>query len=234
MTKSPTKAPTKTPADGRQRNLLIVGIVVFVLAIVASAAIIYQSGRDTTGDKALHPKSAAGSYSLAVGEKSASVKVVVYEDFQCPFCREFEMGSRDFLQADAAAGKVYVEYRPIAFLNDYSVRTLNLFAAVLDHKGPAAALRLHDLLFDHQPSEQGPFPTDAELLSLAGKAGADSPAIKEAMARGTFKQWILNANDVASKAKVQGTPSVYVDGKLVDATSIDAMVTKLQDLVNKG
>ena len=58
--------------------------------------------------------------------------------------------------------------------------------------------------------------------------------MKKAMADGKFKQWILNANDVASKAKVQGTPSVYVDNKLVVAGSIDEMVTKLQDLVNKG
>ena len=151
------------------------GIVVFVIAIIASGAIIFQSGRDTTGDKSSKPKSAAGNYALAIGKKSAPVKVVIYEDYQCPFCRAFEMGSRDFLHADAAAGKVYVEYRPIAFLNDYSVRSLNAFAAVLDDAGPDAALKFHDLLFDNQPSEQGPFPPTRSCSTSRTRPGRTRP-----------------------------------------------------------
>ena len=39
---------------------------------------------------------------IVLGERTAPVKVVVYEDFGCRRCYEFEEASRDFLHAAAA------------------------------------------------------------------------------------------------------------------------------------
>jgi protein-disulfide isomerase len=217
----------------RNRRLGLIALVVVVVVALATAGIWYQSGRDTTGATAATPMGAS-SYGLAIGKKTAPVHVVVYEDFQCPFCRQFEEGSRDFLHADAASGKVYVEYRPFAFLDNYSARSLNAFAAVLDVAGGKTALKYHDLLYDNQPGEQGPYPSNAALVTLAGKAGVSASKVQKPIDGLTYKQWVLNANDAASKAHVQSTPTVMVDGKALTASSIDGLVSSLESKIAAG
>jgi protein-disulfide isomerase len=227
-------AKTSARQERDRRLLLILGVVLVISAITA-AAVIFQSGRDTTGRQTQGPRSTAGSYSVALGEKTAPVRVVVYEDFQCPFCRQFEEQSRDFLRADAAKGKVYVEYRPFAFLDDYSGRSLNAFAAVLDANGPATALRFHNYLYDHQPTESGPWPSNAQLASMAARVGASSSKVRAGIESLAFKQWVINANDAASKAHVRQTPTVVVNGSpLTGASSIDQMVQTLETRIAKG
>src|SRR5207237_9490588 len=98
----------------------------------------------------------AWASSRVLGPAAAPVKLTVYEDFQCPFCRQFEAQSRDFLRSDAAEGKVQVTYQPINFLtqDDYSARALSAWAAILDKGTAKQALAFHDKLFDDQPGEQ--------------------------------------------------------------------------------
>jgi hypothetical protein len=113
--------------------------------------------------------------------------VVVYEDFLCPFCRQLETSTRDFLHQDAAKGSVQVEYRPFQLLpDDYSRRALDAWATVLQKGTPAQALRFHDLLYDEQPYEQAAHkPGVAALRALARKAGVTDPKVLDASGRRT-------------------------------------------------
>ena len=78
----------------------------------------------------------ADKYGLGVGNPDAKVKVEIFEDFLCPFCEQYESASRDQLRQDAADGKAYLVYRPVPFINDYSARSLNAFAVVLNDDRP--------------------------------------------------------------------------------------------------
>src|SRR6266540_350051 len=139
-------------AESRRRLFIVGGVVLSVLLIVGVGFAI-QSNRDTTGGNAATPTgsasatasasdtggdtgeyavAAADTYGLGLGDPSAKVKVEIFEDFLCPYCNEYEHAGRDQLRQDVADGKAYVVYRPIAFLNEYSVRALNAFAVVLE------------------------------------------------------------------------------------------------------
>ncbi len=87
-------------------------------------------------------------YTVMVGDESAPKTITVYEDLQCPVCQAFEdaTGGRRSTKA-VADGKVKVEYRLIAFLDDasttdYSSRALNALMVVLDTSGPDAFLEV--------------------------------------------------------------------------------------------
>ena len=101
--------------------------------------------------------------------------VTIYEDFQCPACRDFEDASAGTLNSFQDKGTVRVQYRPIAFLDRFSStecasRALNAAACVVNDK-PAAFTAFHALLFDHQPAENSAGLTDASLAELAGQVG---------------------------------------------------------------
>lgn len=214
----------------QKRTFALVGSVVAVLVIVVGAMYFWQSSRDTTGEVTAGPSGTSSQYGLAVGPKNAPSKVIIYEDFLCPFCGELERASSDRLSELAEEGKVQVEYRPFNLLSsvgDYSLRATNAFAATMDQAGPEAAKKLHDELFADQPSESGPFPDDKWLVEKAVQAGADQEKITRAIEDREFEQWVVNATDDASKNGVNGTPTVLLNGEQVTGSTIDEIVDNL-------
>ncbi|MDN4172632.1 thioredoxin domain-containing protein [Nocardioides sp. SOB77] len=218
-------------ARERRRRGLVVGAVAGLLGLVVLVGVLVQGGRDTTGAAAAAPAGATGDYSLAIGDADAPHHVVVYEDFLCPFCGALEGETREDLERLAADGRVYVEYRPFDLLSrygDYSARATNAFAAVLDVAGPRVAKDFHDLLFEQQPGESGPFPTDADLVDLAVEAGATEAEVRGPIEDGAFAQWVQNATDAASRAGVSGTPTVLVDGEqFTDGDTVEELADNL-------
>lgn len=208
--------------------LSVVGVVV-AMAVIIGGALAYSLTRDSGTDA---PSSS--SYSLGIGKKSAPHTVVVYEDFLCPYCQAFEAASRAQLTKLAQQGKVYVEYRPFHFLDpDYSLEALNAFAVV---KGAypstsptGVAKKFHDLLYENQPSEQGPFPSTSDLVDLAVKAGAAKSKVEDGIKdTSSEKDWTDGATKEALATGLQGTPTVLLDGtQFQQGSSVEDIASNL-------
>ncbi|KQZ67484.1 DsbA family protein [Nocardioides sp. Root151] len=257
-----TSSSSGSGSNGK-RNVLIGSAIAAVLLLIVGIGWAVQANRDTTGDDAKTPGDSTSSgstpstttspspgtsstapakgapaitdtYGLGVGDPDAPVKVEVFEDFQCPFCMQFEEASHEQLQQAAADGDAYLIYRPMAFINDYSGRALNAFGVVLDASGGEVALKFHDLLFANQPSESGPYPSDDDLIDLAVEAGADEGQIRRGVETSEFGQWAVNASDAASKRGVNSTPTVFVDGDPVTGNSIDELLANVMAGIDAG
>jgi protein-disulfide isomerase len=219
----------------RQRQALFVtGAIVAVFAVVLGIGYAVQSGRDTTGEQATLPSGVVDRYSVPRGEASAPVTVTVFEDFMCPHCGAFEASAGPILEKYVESGDVRVEYHPMAFLSDYSVRAASAFATVLDTAGSTAAAEFHDLLFVNQPSEGTDGLSDEQLIDLAVQAGADRQAVSGPIEDVAFEQWVRNANDAASRARVRQTPTVWVDGETVEYTTTDQLTAALERAIEAG
>ncbi|MEO5710851.1 MAG: thioredoxin domain-containing protein [Nocardioidaceae bacterium] len=222
----------------RRRNTLVVtGVGVAVLAIVLVLFTIANGKRDTTAAAGSAPTGAIG-YAVPAGPSSAPVRVTVYEDFLCPFCGQFEQASSKALEDDLTAGKVQIRYHVLTFLDrststEYSSRAANALAVVLDQAGPDVAKKFHDLLFAHQPAENSAGLTDGQLVGYAVEAGATKADVQGGIADRTFEQWVKNVGDQASKDKVNQTPTVFVDGKLLSG-SMDSLVAQVEKAVAAG
>lgn len=214
----------------RTRQTGIAGLILIVIVLVVAIGFLVQSQRDTAGDQVDAPSAATATYGLVLGEDDAPAKVVIYEDFLCPICAQFEAQSRDRLEEYVADGSAQVEYRPFNLLQqygDYSQRAANAFAVVLDTAGPEVAKRFHDALFENQPAETGPLPGDDWLIDLAVESGADRDAVADPIRNLAFEDWVANATDQASRDFVQGTPTVRLDGEDVPGASIPELVDNL-------
>jgi protein-disulfide isomerase len=212
-------------AERRRKLLAYAGIAAVLVVLVAGAVgfqRIFGAGNPTT--------SATGHF-VAIGPEDAPHTVVVYEDFLCPFCGELEAATSDDLAELAAEGKVRVEYRPFELLgriSDYPTRAAAVFGVVLETDGAEVAKEFHDLLFEQQPEESGPYPSDDDLVALAVEAGADETEVRTALADGTGEQWVEGANDAADEADVRSTPTVLVDGEpFQDGRTINEMAESL-------
>jgi protein-disulfide isomerase len=203
----------------RVRNLSVVGAVVVAVLLVVGVLFFVQSNRDKTGQTASStPGNLTGTYSVTIGKASAPTTIKLYEDFQCPICQQFEAYTGPQVRAAIAAGKIKVDYHMVAFLdthslNAYSSRALNAAMAVLDTAGPDVFAKFHQLLYDNQPGENTAGPSNQQLIDLAVQAGADKTAITAPIENNVYHQWVLNATDQMSKDGINGTPTVFINGK---------------------
>jgi protein-disulfide isomerase len=218
--------------ERRRRNLMVGGVVIGILVIVVAGFLVSRYLDDSTDVTADAP-SASSEQGITIGPDDAPNTVVVYEDFLCPYCGELEKQTRDDLAQLADDGKVQVEYRPFDLLgggddSSYSVRSASAFSIVLANETSAVAKKFHDLLFENQPSESGPFPESSELADLAVEAGADDDTVRSAIEGDEGIDWVTKVTKAASDAGVQSTPTVLLNGEVFqDGRTIDDLASNL-------
>jgi protein-disulfide isomerase len=205
----------------RRRQFLMIGGVVAVLAIIAGLAWFAINRGDSTGE-AIDASGTPGNtdgYAVVVGDADAPTTMKFYEDPQCPICQQFEATVGPDVATAIADGKVKVEYHIVSFLdrassNAYSSRAANALYVVADTAGPDVFKKFHDLLYQNQPAENSAGPEDSQLVQWAVEAGADEAAVTQPIEDDIYAQWVKNATDQMSKDGVNGTPGVFIDGKM--------------------
>ncbi|MDO9380706.1 MAG: thioredoxin domain-containing protein [Nocardioidaceae bacterium] len=213
-------------AEKRRRNGITLGImaVVVVLVAVAAFAIVNEVGK--SNDPAAQPANTTDDYGIVYDQAAAGgtpaadaadpVPVVIYEDFQCPACQASEAQNGEFLDQQVASGAITVEYRPIPFLDrasttEYSSRSANTAACVVDTAGAGAFHELQKLLYTNQPAEGGAGLSDDQLADFARQAGGLET--KSCIDDDQFGRWVEEAGEAAQQAEVSATPTVLVGGK---------------------
>jgi protein-disulfide isomerase len=205
----------------RTRNLLVVGAVVVAVAIIAFVMVVISSNKDTTGNAVGSngtPSNLSGTYNVVIGKSSAPHTIKLYEDFQCPICADFEKAVGSQIRQGIADGSIKVDYHMVSFLDrasttDYSSRALNAAMAVLSTAGPEAFLKFHEIAYANQPAEGSAGVPDSTLVDWAVRAGADESQVKPLIDENAYHQWAVNATGQMSKDGVNGTPTVFIDGK---------------------
>lgn len=199
----------------RRTMLSIGGVVVLILVILGVSIFVGQQRSKDDTVTAPNAGSSAKGVSATVGPKDAPHHVVVFEDFLCPYCGQFEKTTHARLATLASQGKVQVEYRPFVLLSQagpYSEDAAKVFAIVKSTAGNDVAKKYHDLLYANQPSEQGPFPGDDELVKLAVEAGADKAKVEAGVKADAGASAVTASDQAAKDAGVQGTPTILLDG----------------------
>ncbi len=154
---------------------------------------------------------------VLVGSEAARRRLVVFEDPQCPYCREFEERSGDLLRREVAAGAVAVEYRIRSFLGNESVRAANALAVA------AGAGRFDELrreMFANQPPEHSGGFTIVDLLDLGSRAGITSADYVAGVREGRYERWVREIDEVFEEQDPNGTPFGVLDGRPIDSESL--------------
>lgn len=240
----------------RNRVLLQGGIGAAIVAIVVVITLVIVQRNDAGMPANGHgPKNMASNGVLIVGprmqaeltpranangraevtdraEHEGTVNIVMFIDYQCPYCRQFESTNNEQIQTLVDAGKATLEVHPISFLdsaslgNRYSTRAANAAACVANFD-PSHFFAVNSALFADQPAERTPGRSDADLHATLKRAGASSKEIRGCVSAQTFAPWIARVTDelhIGSQTKVftgiantasafGGTPTVFVNGE---------------------
>jgi len=140
----------------------------------------------------------------------------VWEDPQCPVCKLFEDANGDYIESLIREKKATVRYHVLSFLGDESVRAANASFCAADE---GQYLDFHHALYAVQsPLENSGFWSNETLVNIGKKIGITSKSFADCVTKGS-KVEIVKANyDSMSKFGVQGTPTVFINGKKWERT----------------
>lgn len=212
--------------EKRNRTLLITLAGLVVAALIVGGTVFALSRSSEPG---LAPPAATADGSFVVGNPDAPVTVQVVEDFQCPACQAFEAAAGDVLDEYAAGDEVNIEYRGIAFLDrasttNYSTRALNASACVMG-EGEEVWKEFHRQMYLQQPAEGTAGLPDSDLVRIATEAGADEAAVSSCVEDSTYDDWAGSTTEQSADDGVDSTPTVFVDGEVVEVTSVESLTS---------
>ena len=183
-----------------------------------------QAARAATGNGP-SPQSVTIADGVTVGRSSARVTLDVYEDPQCPACRQFETEAGAAIADWIEGGTAKVNYHVISFLDGasttrYSSRAANAMYCAAD---AGVFQRYHDLLFANQPAEGSAGLTYDQLVQLGRQAGATGDAFDACVRNRPYADFVSRISEQASRDGILGTPTVLVDGSPVQPVTLAAV-----------
>ena len=151
---------------------------------------------------------------VLVGNENASRSMVLFEDPQCPYCRQFEELNGGLVMVAVEDGQLVVEYRMRCFLGQESVRADNALALAAE---VARFDELRKALFSAQPPEgTGGFTAD-DLVHLGAQVGLTDADFVSGVRDSRYEDWVLRRESLYQKEDPQGTPAAWIDGNPVDS-----------------
>ncbi|TDC82730.1 thioredoxin domain-containing protein [Actinomadura sp. 7K507] len=216
-------------ARQKQRRLLtiVLGSVVAVAVIVVGTVLIvdYQSkkGRAEVHQGALAPLTRQDDGSIVMAQKGVTKPVLeVFEDFQCPVCKQFEESTGKSILELAEQGKVKVVYRPFHLFGQQQdpIKVNSFRSAQAALCVPADKwISYHDALFRFQPAEGSEGFSPDDLVKWGKDIGVSDPNFEKCVRDEQKKSQVEAMTNYALQERgVKGTPAVFLDGKELDST----------------
>ncbi len=215
------RPPPPLESGGMSTGVAIIG---FILCFLAGGAVMwgYDSHRlkqggitaDNGGGGAGGAKWSDADSPISVtsddpvwGKREAPVTIVIFSDFQCPFCSRVEP-TLDKVKETYGPDKVRLVWKnqPLPF-HDKAKPAAEAAQTVFMLKGSEAFWKFHDTAFKNQQSLS---PESYEKWAVA--AGVDANAYKTALAAKKATKKVEEDAQLANKVGANGTPAFRING----------------------
>ncbi len=193
-------------------TLVVVTGVVFSLFSQNSKESASLAGLDgTTLKPAVTSTIDAANGSAISFDNGAATTIDVWEDPQCPVCKLFADANGSYLESLVREKKANVRYHVLSFLGDESVRAANASFCAADE---GQYLDFHKAIYAVQsPLENSGFWSNETLVKMGKKIGITSTSFESCVNKGSKVDLVQANYDSMSKFGVQGTPTVFINGK---------------------
>ena len=232
--------------ERRKRLGIRVGVIGVVAAALAIIVVALVSGGNSAGNAAAPSnfmfndgiKIGAGvqaytpnftptpAPSASATPSTATVpNIIMYLDYQCPICQQFESANAAQLKSWVNTGAATLEIHPISFLdsraslNEYSSRAANA-AICVAQAAPNSFFDYSAYLYEHQPAEGTAGPSNDDLVADLAKVQISATAdLTSCIKNKKYGVWVSNTTSKVlstpipgTKQTVDGTPYVLVNG----------------------
>ena len=138
------------------------------------------------------------------GETTARVVILLFSDFECPYCAGVEPVLNEVRKTFPKEVQVVFKHNPLPI----HPRAPLAHEAAVEAGRQGRFWEMHDLLFENQRRLEEP-----QLVEYAGRLGLDVDAFRAALADRRHRPAVARDAAEASALGVTGTPTLFVNGQ---------------------
>jgi len=157
---------------------------------------------------------------LHLGDPNAPVKIDVYEDFRCSACKLYTQNyESQIIQTYVETGKAYYTFHSFIVIdgNDGTEASYQSANAAMCAADQGRFWDYHDTLFANQVTESASLFTDERLVLMAQNLNLNMTAFNQCFQAKQFAPDIQNDISQARSLNLTFTPSILVDGTLIQS-----------------
>ncbi len=206
-----------------QNNFLALSIL--TAGVMISGSVLYSNAHLKAGAANIGPDAAGAPIvkkdvsvddDPSLGAKNAKVTMIEFSDFQCPYCRTWWKASFEQLKTEYInTGKVRFVYRdyPLPF-HPMSVPSAQA-SECADEQGKY--WEMNDKIFGEEDKDgQGTVTYSVnDIKRWASEIGLNAAQFNQCLDSGKYKAEVEKDSADGSAAGVSGTPSFFINGRLV-------------------
>jgi len=139
------------------------------------------------------------------GDPNASIELVEYGDYQCPYCGEAYYEIKELQKKLGKKLKFIFRNFPLTSVHRHA---LNAAMAAEVAGGLGDFWKMHDLLFENQNALE-----DDDLIRYAERIGLDTETFKSELGNKKYEEKIDDDLESGLRSGVNGTPSIFINGE---------------------
>lgn len=218
-TKKLKKQQMQVKNEKAKKTQRLMGWTLAFIFVICVGLIIFKAVSGPAATETITAETFRYEKQPVLGSQDAPVKIVEFADFKCPSCKQFNdtilpQLKKDFV--DNGTVQLYYMNYPVISPNGDS-RTAAMAAEAVYHQNPEEFWKFYDAVFAQQQDERTTWATSEFLVDIAKQAGlkVDFGQLKEDIDNETFAQNVKDDEAIANQIGVSGTPTIYVNGKVV-------------------
>lgn len=192
--------------ENKRENLIAFSIVFFVFVVIAWLIYSAVTEPEASQDRIII---SAGA-SPALGLRDAPVEVVMFSDFECPYCASFARDSFPVIKERFIdTNQIHFSFKhfPLTQIHPYALRAAEAASCAYDQQ---MFWEYHDILYEHQDELEV-----NQLLSYATQLAMDQELFEECLISERRRDEVIREKDQGIKAGVTGTPTFFFNGRPV-------------------
>lgn len=158
------------------------------------------------------------------GEQGATIELVEYGDYQCPYCGKAHYEIKK-LQKELGADLLFVFRNfPLTNIHEYALNAAIASEVASDF---GKFWEMHNLLFENQRALD-----DNHLIEYAQVIGLDTKSFEAKFSEPQFEGKIESDLESGLRSGVNGTPSFFINGKKYEGNYLaDDMLEYIQTII---
>ena len=214
--------PTYEQKDTFTRNLVLGMVGLVVLSGVIFTVLdrrdggsdlplaIEQLSSASNGDPLTPDVLEENDYGIVFNKDSAP-RIDIWEDFQCPYCGQFEAAIGDYIEGLARTNDAKVVYHMASFLGQESVRAANAAYCSIPE---GRFLDYHKALYTIQGAENSGLFSNKNLIEVGKRLDITSSEFESCVNGNENGEMVKKVAESMEKNQVNSTPTVFINGQL--------------------
>lgn len=146
-------------------------------------------------------KTTQNTHANIIGNPTGDVTVLVFTDYNCPYCKEIDPLLSKLAKRDGKLRIVMIDYPVVTPESSLAAR------AAIAATAQGKYQELHDALMAHTGNVD-----ESAIFTIAKKLGLDLPQLKEKMAAPATQQQVESNLALGNDLGIMGTPTIIAAG----------------------